>query len=313
LKAPLQAQHVQLFCADLRAGNVLTAILMENTTGLTLEGGSVVFYDNEIFLGEASLVTMKPRDETLLAYAVELGIEVIAGTDVTKLPVKRVTVEKGEIKLYNDRRQRTIYNILNRPKKKMNIFLDHIFLDGWQLKPGGKELEPPVDITDRYYRFSFEVPAEEKFTYSVREMTSDVETFSIVDASLETIQYWLLSKKISDPIYKQMVVVKDLQKAANQIGVSIYEKETEIREAKDHQDRLRKNIEVLSKESQDQKKYINELGREEDKLNQLYNSIKVDRAKKKQLELDASRAANDISYRATLLEDDAEEAPAKKE
>lgn len=92
---------------------------------------------------------MGPKDEATLEYAVDLGTEVSIAQNSTRLPIKRVKIESGEMRTYCDRKQRTIYTIMNNRKKKLNIFLDHNFLEAWQLV----ESEQPVDITDRYYRF----------------------------------------------------------------------------------------------------------------------------------------------------------------
>jgi len=295
----LEVQHVQLFSQDLRTGNLLCAVLFENSTGRTLEAGPIVFNENEIFLGESELVRMQPKDEGLISYAVELGTEITIDVNSSKLPVKRISIEKGEVKLFNHRKQRTIYTILNSNKKRMIVFLDHPFLEGWTLLQEEKETEPPVDITDKEYRFKFEVSSEEKnFIYNVRELTNDVETFNITDLTDEIIESWFTSQYISKDIRDELNNIRNLKKAANQISVSIYEKETEIRESQDHQERLRKSIGVLEATPNEAKKYIQELGREEDKLNQLYNSIKVDRGKKKALEQDSIRLAQLIKYSA---------------
>jgi len=293
LHHPLELQHVQLFNQDLRTGNLLSAVLFENSTGRTLEAGSIVFNNNEIFLGESNLIRMGPKDEALLAYAVELGTEVNVDINSSKLPVKRVGIEKGELKLFNNRKQRTIYTILNKGKKNMEVFLDHVFLEGWTLLQ--EENEPPVDITDREFKFKFHVPAEEQnFVYNVRELTTDCETFTIMDLTDEQIEDWFKNNFFPKEIKDQLVSVRELKKNSNAINTQIYDKENEIRESQDHQERLRKSIGVLGSNSSELKKYVQELGREEDKLNQMYASIKSERIKKKNLEQDALKVAFSI-------------------
>jgi len=120
-------QHVILFNPELNSGNPLSSIIFENSTGYPLEGGSIAINNGTTLLGEAEILQMKPKDQTLVPYAVELGIEIAVHSNVSRLPLKRLTIKKGTISFYKTRKQRTIYRIFNKPKKEMKMFLDHLF------------------------------------------------------------------------------------------------------------------------------------------------------------------------------------------
>jgi len=122
-----------------------------------------------------------------------------------------------------------------------------------------------------------------------------------MDLSDEQIAGWFSSNYFPKEIGDQLNGVRDVKKNSAQISTQIYEKENEIRESQDHQERLRKSIAVLGAQSSELKKYVQELGREEDKLNQLYASIKSDRIKKKNLDQEALKTALNIKHAETLI------------
>ena len=51
----------------------MTALLFKNTTGLTLEGGPLTVLEEESYVGESMLETMKPEEERLVPHSVELS------------------------------------------------------------------------------------------------------------------------------------------------------------------------------------------------------------------------------------------------
>src|SRR4051812_24291035 len=96
-----------------------------------------------------------------------------------------------------------------------------------------------------------------------------METVYMLDAAYEDVEKWLSSNKITKEVYQQIIQVKfsesskikkfqakDLRKQGGQLQAVIFEKENEIRDIKDTQERLRKNITALADNSSEQKKYV---------------------------------------------------------
>jgi len=162
--------------------------------------------------------------------------------------------------------------------------------------------EEPIDITDRYYRFDIKLPAQEKYVFNVREKITDEETKEIANVELEEVTGW---KDILDKeTFEKIVQVKELQKETARMGLQIYEKESEVREIIETQRRLRENIQALAG-SVEQKKYIQELSREEDKLNGLQAALKDNRKEKKQMEKNINEKIQCITYTREFNPDEA--------
>jgi len=283
LRANLKLQHVYLFNKEICPGNPLCSVLFENTTGLTLEGGSIVFTLGDNYLGEATLETLKPKGETLLPYAIALSTEVNTDQNVSKLPVKRTVVKNGEITFYNIRKQRTIYTFNHLSKAKANLFMDHKFLEGWELV----ETSEPIDINDRYYRFNFDLPEKEKekevkIVFNVTEKTTDADTKQILTSTLEEMNEWLEKRIITKEAHAAITKIKSLQQESSAISKQIYSQEEDVREALQNQDRVRQNVNVVL--ASDKASFLKDLRDFEELLKSLYTQIKLNKEKRTKID-----------------------------
>jgi len=280
--------------------------------------------DEETYLGEAVLLTMKQKDETLVPYAVDLTIEVSEEYDETKLPVHRVQIRDGKFQMYNYRIHRTLYRFTVAKKGgvaaavvgkdgsavkgkngTVEVFLDHEFLDGWKLleDENNKDAGVPVDITDRFYRFKFTLNKnDDKYVFNVREKTGDVERVNVSEVNSDQVAEWRAKKYLNNEAAEKILGLIEMKKKKSQVSRTIYEKEEELRECDKAQDRLRQNIQVL-KEHKQQERYITQLGREEDIHKELNMILKQLREQQKAVEKDIERAAEKILYEADLNEE----------
>ena len=300
LNEQLEGQKVMLYDETIRKGNPMLAILFENTTGRTLEGGTLQISSSETFLGQGTLPTLHPGDESPpIPYAVELGCEVVKQCDTSYLRPHQVTVKDGTVSIYRTCRERTLYKIRNKSEKELDFLLNHLFLEDYDLvQIPDKEEEEPVDITDRFYQFRFVVPPNvDKRTFAVREEATDLKEHLIKDLSVETLDTWvekrLIDKQTEDVIRASFKTKREMQS----IMKGVFEREAEVREVMVTQERLRENISALEHHEKEAAKYIKSLSAEEDRLKALQATIKQSRQKKMQLEKEMNSTIEKISYK----------------
>lgn len=300
LQAELEGQKVVLYDETIRKGNPLQAFLFENTTGRTLEGGSLQVSTDYHFLGQGTLPTLHPGDESPpIPYAVELNCEVVKTGDSTYLKPHRITIENGSVSIFRIHRVLSLYRIKNKGKSEFDFLLNHLFLEDYDLvqRPDVEE-EEPVDITDRFYQFRIVIPPMiEKKTFVVREEITDLKEFDILsEVDDEKLAEWvnknLLDKDVEKIIAEILVKKKDISK----IERGIYDKQAEIGEISSTQSRLREIITSLDGHEKEASKYIKSLSAEEDKLKALKDEIKNDRQKKKDLEKALNTKAVSINF-----------------
>ena len=269
LQTELEGQIVVLYDETVRKGNPLSSVLFENTTGRTLEGGSLILTTSETFLGQSNLPTLSPGDESPpIPFAVELGCEVVKSNDSTYLRPHRIEIFNGVINFFRIHREVTLYRIANKSDKKLDFLLNHLFLEDYDLvqNPNVEE-EEPVDITDRFYQFRFTVdPKVEKKTFVVREEITDRKEHIIRTLDREEYDRWIKRGHFDPPTVVAITKSFDLRKDITSIERDIYEKEGEIREINRNQSHIRENISALEHHSKQAAKYIAALEEEEEKL-----------------------------------------------
>eukprot|EP00117_Sycon_ciliatum_P027489 scpid30370/ scgid22317/ Polyubiquitin; Ubiquitin len=288
MQAELEGQLVTIYDDSVRKGNPLAAVLFENTTGLTLEQGTLQVMNEKIFLGEGSLPGLGIGDESApIPYAVEMGVEVSISHVQKRHHAHEVKMHDGSIFLYYYRQQTSKYSIKNMTARKLDFMLNHTFLDAWELYDHEDEGVQPVDITDRVYRFRFDVPARTEkegsgaqateMEFPVREQIISVKNINIGSMSREELTT-LVSKGTvpeGDPIIGQLEETMKLRDRYDTFLRMINEKEAELREVKDAQSRLREHIRSLTHFERESKRYVKSLADEEDKLTGIDAEIKA--------------------------------------
>ncbi len=127
LQADLEGQKVVLYDETIRKGNPLQALLFENTTGRTLEGGSLLIFTDENFLGQGNLPTLHPGDESPpIPYSVELNCEVIKSGDSTYLKPHKIIIDNGTVSIMRIHRVLSLYRIKHEGKSELDFLLNHL-------------------------------------------------------------------------------------------------------------------------------------------------------------------------------------------
>ena len=300
LQTELEGQKVVLYDETIRKGNPLQSLLFENTTGRTLEGGSLQISTADCFLGQGTLPTLHPGDESSpIPYAVELNCEVVKNGDSTYLKPHKITIEDGTVRIYRIHRVLSLYRIKNKGKSQFDFLLNHLFLEDYDLvqKPDVEE-EEPVDITDRFYQFRFVIPPMiEKKTFIVREEITDMKEHDIAsEVDSDKLSEWVQKKLVNDNIRQSIAEVLSKKKEISSIDRDIYDKQDEVREISSTQSRLRDIITSLDGHEKEASKYIKSLSAEEDKLKVVTEEIKKYRLKKKALQHEVNTKAASIAY-----------------
>ena len=300
LQAELEGQKVCLYDETIRKGNPLQALLFENTTGRTLEGGSLQISTDDSFLGQGNLPTLHQGDESPpIPYAVELNCEVSKSGDSTYLQPHKVTVDEGTVRIIRIHRVLSLYRIKNKGKSELDFLLNHLFLEDYDLvQKVDVEEEEPVDITDRFYQFRFIVPPMiEKKTFIIREEISDLKEYELSsDVDEDLLKEWVSKQLINKDVEQSIVDILSMKKDVSKIERGIFDKQSEIGEITSTQSRLQQIISSLERHEKEASKYIKSLSVEEDKLKSLKDEIKVDKRKKKTLEKSLTTKANIVKY-----------------
>ena len=153
-----------LYNAAKMARHPVATVRMENKTGLAIERGPVTVLDNGEYVGEAVIPFTGEAGEIVVAYAVELGVNVneesSLRTDVKALSVRGVYlfVDEWNIKARE-------YRVSNTTAKPVKVLIEHPRRGGCELS----ETPDPVEKTDNYYRFEVAIEPKSENTLVVQE------------------------------------------------------------------------------------------------------------------------------------------------
>src|SRR5207249_2402388 len=161
-----EGKPVLLYNKQNRPENPMRSVEFKNTTGLTLEGGPVTVLEGGSYVGEAMLETLKPDEERLVPYAVELSVHVLDNIDSKEGAVHRVVIRNKVMTTYHQQVLQTAYALNNKGDAEQVAYLEHARQrSDWQLF----ETQAPHEITENYWRFRFPLPAKQVTKFVVKQ------------------------------------------------------------------------------------------------------------------------------------------------
>ncbi|BAP58221.1 hypothetical protein THII_3924 [Thioploca ingrica] len=297
LQAPFNSKRVVIYNAEVRANNPLSAILFKNTTSLTLESGPMTVFDNGIYVGEAMLNLLKPNEEQLIPFSVELGCLVSIDPQSDKQNVHQVRIMHGILYLYHYELEYKTYLINNNTERPLDFYLEHRFNQQWELI----DTPEPVERTEHFYRFRFDVPSNKTKLFTVTECIEHQTTYALANTSRENLQLWLEKKYIDKKTLRALEGIVQLTEQITQIRQEIKVKESHIQAVFKNQERLRHNLQALGNTEDERslrERYISQLNQEEDNLAQYQADIETLITQKGLAENNLNLQIKGIDYKA---------------
>jgi len=298
LSAAISGKRVAIYNPGVREKNPLSALWLENTTGLTLEGGPLTVLEDEAYVGESMLETLKPAEKRLVPYSVELGCVVAIDHESDVRDVHAVRIVNGVFHLLRYRIARTLYRITNKTDGVIDLFLEHRFEPGWKLVDTPK----PLETTESFQRFRFDAPkGETKFVVS--EQGDQWESLYLNQATREHLGVWMSSRYLDAEAHAALSEIVGLNERVAQSLRRQTELGRLIAEIGEKQKRVRENLGALRDSRDEQKlreRYVAELTRDEDELARMNAELAASRDEKAQLEAELRRRTQDLKLDRTL-------------
>jgi hypothetical protein len=291
---------VLLYNKEARVGNPLRCVEFENTTGLTLEGGPVTVLEGGSYVGEAMLDTLKPGEQRLVPYAVELGVSVLDNVDSHDDRVYRIVIRRGVLKAHYVHVQQTTYTFNNKSDAEQTVYLDHPRSGSeWKLF----DTPEPHEITENYWRFSFSLPPKATTPFVVRQKKLLHQHHSLADLKDQQLAFWLEQKYIDAKVERVLHTVIELrQKAADrEAALAILEKERQ--KIHEEQKRIRENLQALgdrASEKELRERFVRTLNNQEDRLEKIDKEMQAQQAEVTSYREQINKALAELEYETTV-------------
>ncbi|MBI3411667.1 MAG: hypothetical protein HY040_25335 [Planctomycetes bacterium] len=268
-----EGRPVLLYNKHNRAENPMRSVDFKNTTGLTLEGGPVTVLEAGSYVGEAMLDTLKPDEERLVPYSVELSVTALDSIDSHNDKIHRVIIERGILKTEYVKNQVTTYQFKNKSDQEHVLYLDH--------PRGGSEWKlfataEPRETTENYWRFRFTIAPKAVTPFVIRQKQTLHQAYALADIQEKQLGLWLEQKYVDAKTEKTLRQALDLHREAAALDAAVRTLDHERASINNEQKRIRENLASLGDrpaEKDLRERFAKTLNAQEDRLEQINREI----------------------------------------
>ena len=285
LETEIQCRNVVWFNEDNHRLRPMSAVYLTNDTALTLDQGPVTVIREGRYVGEALLPFSRPREKKLLAYAVEIGIEIESKVRTKHEAVHLVSAHAGRLNLYQYEVCRRTYTVKNQTGEEKVLLLDHRALPQRGRKDYSLVDTPePIESTPTMLRFEIVCPPGET-ELCVSERSSTCRTYALSDLDTEKVEVFVSGRLLSN---KERHVIEEILAAKQrhrQVEAAIAERESRLEKIEGEQERLRKNIKALGNTADEttlRNRYVAKLTQQEDEVERIRDELTALRQDEKQ-------------------------------
>jgi hypothetical protein len=280
----MDGERVSVYNETVRQDRPLSGVLLKNTTALTLESGSLTVLDGDAYAGEALMERLKPKEQRLISFALDLGTHVLVRHAGNREPARLVKASNGVFQVHYFQGEQKIYRISNQTDKPKVMYIEYPIREGWELADRSPK---PDYVTQRYYRFRVELKPfdETDLTISVRQALMD--SYQLGSLSRNELQLFVTRNYIDEATRAKLEKLIALRSNVGEIETKLASFNDEVTKIATDQKRLRENIEALTKTPEAKAliaRYIAKANDQESRLEQMEKDRQAMTADKERLE-----------------------------
>ena len=252
--------------------SVLRALWVNNTSDLTLDGGSFNVLEGDAFAGEGLMDAIKPGEKRLMSYAADLGILVDAKQKADNQRVTRVIIAHGTMTQSTQERQENTYTVRNRDASPRALVIEHPARPGWKLMDD----EKPAESSVSFHRFRLTVEPRKTTTFVVKEYRPILNSYQLSNVTDSEIKFFLEQKMINPEVEKALRRIVAQRNDIAVIEAVITGRRSQVSSISDDQQRVRENLKALKGSTEEKalvERYVRQLTEQEDRVQSLRREI----------------------------------------
>jgi len=290
LQTRMDGERVSIYNETARRDRPMGGMMLKNTSSLTLEDGSMTIIDGDAYAGEALMERLKPGEQRLISFALDLGTLVTARLKQDRAPTFQVRVVNGVFQAHYHQTTKKVYTLTNQTDKPRVVVIEHPIRPEWKLTD---DTQKPDGTTARFYRFRVPLKPHESVELPVTERRQLVDSYTLSNFTRPDLELFVARNYIDDQtraVLEKILEIKGrLANAQNRLEA--IEKESD--EISEDQKRLRENIKALTATAEAKQliaRYVNKADTQESRLEQLEKDRKsvTDEQMRLQAELDTA-------------------------
>ena len=285
VQAPIAAEKVSVWNDRSAPARPQRALWLNNTTGVTLDGGSFNVLEQDTFAGEGIFDPIRPNERRLVSYAVDLALNASSRNATDRQTVSRIRVNKGVLTQVRELRETKTYTFRNEDTTPRTVIIEHPVRPGYTLRGDAK----PEETTSTWMRFRLEVGAKETAILKVEEARPLEATFQISQINRDQVGLFVQERSITPTVEEALRGVLDQSSAIEALESQRDAREEETHKIYDDQQRIRENLKALTDSANEKalvQRYTKQLDDQENHLEDLRRE-----SARLQAQIDAANAA----------------------
>lgn len=258
--AVLDADMVDMYRAGSSAPNPIAAVMLKNTTGVSMPAGILTLYDNKIgYIGDSQLSALPKGDTRLASFATDRKVSISEQQTPTE-EVASLKVSDGVMQAVVKYRQTTTYTVSGALDGERTVIIEHPIRDGWSFSSAES-----FGKTATHQRLKAVVPAgTEKMLTAVDEQLQS-NSYALVDVEPDMLLGWSTSTQ-DKALTDKLTNLADARKRQVAIQNELASLDSEIEKTINDQERIRQNLGAVPENSDLKKRYLKALADSEDQI-----------------------------------------------
>lgn len=240
----MEGERVSIYNEAVKTDRPMSGMLLNNTSALTLESGSMTVLDRDAYAGEALMERLKPKEKRLISFAVDLGTLITVKNDELREPAKIVKAVNGVFQVHYFKSEKKIYTFTNQTDRAKTIFIEHPVRDKWLLS---EDTAKPFDVTQNNYRFRVELQPFENKVFAIAERQPLMDSYQISALTSRDLELFVTRRYIDEATKQKLEKLIDLRTQIAGVAGKLKALDEEEKNISADQSRLRENIEALAK------------------------------------------------------------------
>lgn len=275
LQTRMEGERVSIYNEGNRRDRAMGGMLLKNTSSLTLEGGALTVIDGDAYAGEALMERLKPGEERLISFALDLGTLVNASIKDDRAPAFLVRAINGVFQAHYYQTSKKVYTLTNQTDKPRVVFIEHPLRQDWTLTD---DTTKPDSRTARFYRFRVPLGPHQKVELPVTERRALMESYALANFSRPDLELFIARNYIDAATRSVLEKILDVKSRMTLTDSRIEAIEKEVVEIGEDQGRLRDNIKALTATAEAKQlisRYVAKADTQETRLEQLNKDKKT--------------------------------------
>src|SRR5258706_8202121 len=303
LQTRMDGERISIYNEGARRDRPMGGMLLKNTSPLTLEDGALTVIDGDAYAGEALLERLKPAEQRLISFSLDLGTLVSVRAKEDRAPTFLVRVVNGVFQAHYHQTTQKVYVLTNQTDKPRVVYVEHPIRDGWVLST---DTQKPEGKSSRYYRFRVPLEAHQKIELAVTERRALMDSYALLNFTRQDLELFGSRNYIdanTRGVLEKIIDIKS-RMAAAEARIEVIDQE--VTEIGTDQQRLRDNIKALTATAEARQlttRYVSKADTQETRLEQLTKDKQAQQAEAVRLQAELESLVRSVAIDRDLTKE----------